>query len=136
MKRVILSLFVAVALMAALSETAKAGNFGFYGAFPQYGFSHGTSLYGLGRIPVPPYHALHPPVYYSQPIPRPYGHSPFAWRGGESQQINPEPSVMINPYFKPSEPKAKVEETRTARIIVNPFAVDDAEQLVGPANAR
>ncbi|MBN2024566.1 MAG: hypothetical protein JW809_17435 [Pirellulales bacterium] len=27
----------------------------------------------------PPYFAVHPPVYYSRPIARPYGWSPFPW---------------------------------------------------------
>lgn len=40
-----------------------------------------------------PYFALHPPVYYSYPVPRTYGYSPFAYP----------PSVMT-PEVAPSQP--------------------------------
>ena len=46
------------------------GWLGFYG-----------SPYSLGQIPVPPYFSLHPPVYYSQPVARSYGYSPYAYPG-------------------------------------------------------
>ncbi|MHB8900961.1 MAG: hypothetical protein ACYC6Y_19615, partial [Thermoguttaceae bacterium] len=29
-----------------------------------------SDLYNVGAIPRPPYFALHPPVYYSAPVPR------------------------------------------------------------------
>jgi hypothetical protein len=39
------------------------------------------TMYGLGLVPTPPYFALHPPVYYSCPVPRSYGYSPYAYPG-------------------------------------------------------
>ncbi len=47
--------------------------------------SYGCGIGGLYRsLDQPtemrvPYFAAHPPVYYSQPVPRTYGHSPFAY---------------------------------------------------------
>jgi len=47
-----------------------------------------------------PYFALHPPVYYSQPVGRPYGWSPFAYPGWvETPPVAPpQPMVIQNPY--------------------------------------
>src|SRR3954454_5104730 len=59
-----------------------------------------------------PYFALHPPVYYSCPVPRTYGYSPFAYPPGtmtpdvigESQ-----PVTINNPYVPATTPvKANV----------------------------
>jgi hypothetical protein len=60
-----------------------------------YGVS-GT-MYGLGLVPVPPYFALHPPVYYSVHVPRSYGYSPFAYPG-----CVPTPEVEMMSF--PGEP--------------------------------
>lgn len=89
-----------------------AGQNQFFGTFGLGGFQ-GTSittvfdLYRIGLIPVPPYFALHPPVYYSYPVPRPYGYSPFAYSGnvrtpaiiGEVVQ----PEVIRNPHVPSSQ---------------------------------
>src|SRR5262245_13412112 len=55
-----------------------------------------------------PYFALHPPVYYSYPVPRSYGYSPFAYPfGSPTPEIEwgppkvekkPEPKLMSNPH--------------------------------------
>mgnify|MGYP001050168337 CR=1 FL=1 len=47
-----------------------------------------------------PYFALHPPVYYSQPVGRPYGWSPFAYPGWVQTPMvaPPRPMVIQNPY--------------------------------------
>src|SRR5262245_53868287 len=65
------------------------------------------SLYGREHIP---YFALHPPVYYSYPLPRTYGYSPFAYPfGSPTPEIEfeapkpakkPEPKTMLNPHVK------------------------------------
>jgi hypothetical protein len=88
------------------------------------------SPYSLGQIPVPPYFALHPPVYYSQPVPRSYGYSPYAYPG---TMVTPEivqPQEIINPHVTPkaeseaeSAPAVEQETVTTAayQIIENPF---------------
>ena len=47
-----------------------------------------------------PYFALHPPVYYSLPVGRPYGWSPFAYPGWvETPRVAPpRPMVIQNPH--------------------------------------
>ena len=64
-------------------------------------------LYRIGLIPVPPYFALHPPVYYSYPVPRPYGYSPFAYSGNvrtpEIMGELIEPAIIRNPYVPNSQ---------------------------------
>lgn len=56
-----------------------------------------------------PYFALHPPVYYSAPVPRTYGYSPFAYPPGTmTPEIGcmVEPVTISNPYVPTSTPGA------------------------------
>lgn len=124
---------LAIGLLAA--ETASAQSpllFGYgYGNWGSYGDSGWRTL---------PYFAEHPPVYYSHPIPRPYGFSPYATPPfllpAELQVTQPQAEEIINPYFRPKSDDAEdsqegVEATgahrekhpRTAqrRVIVNPY---------------
>jgi hypothetical protein len=80
-----------------------------------------------------PYFALHPPVYYSYPVPRTYGYSPFAYPPGimtPDVVEQSKPVTIINPYVPSTKPAAS--ETKTDRsasttsspeplVIVNPF---------------
>ncbi|MFZ5832935.1 MAG: hypothetical protein ACOY3P_22840, partial [Planctomycetota bacterium] len=49
----------------------------------------------------PPYFTLNPPVYYSYPVPRTYGYSPYPYPPGT---VTPrvaersEPALVTNPY--------------------------------------
>ena len=81
-----------------------------------------------------PYFALHPPVYYSYPVPRTYGYSPFAYPG---YVMTPEiagpiqPLDIINPHVtpKPDDKPADAPADRAAKsqprvqplVVVNPF---------------
>src|SRR5436190_2059368 len=54
-----------------------------------------------------PYFALHPPVYYSQPVPRTYGYSPFAYPPGvmtPELDGEPQPVTINNPYVPAATP--------------------------------
>ena len=98
-----------------------------YSLLPGYGRA---GVYSTSRVPTPPYFALHPPVYYSYPVPRPYGYSPFAY-----------PEYMKTPAFKinkqqnirnPHVPKKAAEavptnQTTSTRgvMIINPFVRSD-----------
>ena len=113
-----------ISLAPCTAEAQGFGNFGGYGAGGFYG-----SYYGFPSIwqnsyngRVPPYFALHPPVYYSGQITRiPYGASPFANsanyspatgaccapRGGMpsvSQEVPPQ--IILNPYYKAPQGKS------------------------------
>ena len=77
---------------------------------------------------VPPYFAVHPPVYYSLPKPRPYGESPFAWYGGPYYRPPRGPMLVRNPMALPPlvspERKTPAPEEKTASVppvIYNPF---------------
>jgi len=118
---------VAVFAMAAtLTGEIKAEGFGGRTGLPWFGYGYSGSLYGLGRLPVPPYFAIHPPVYYSLPQARPYGQSPFAYSGDYHRPVKVVPRVMRNPHFEPIPLPAPVESTTetttsTVRVIKNPF---------------
>lgn len=71
------------------------------------------------------YHALHPPVYYSYPIPRTYGYSPFAYPPGTRtpEIAAPTPEVVPNPHV-PQKETVKPTANRLAHAplrIRNPF---------------
>jgi len=77
-----------------------------------------------------PYFAQHPPVYYSYPVPRPYGHLPYPylpaplpWSAGRQY-----PTAVLNSYVaaQPGRTMATGPE-----VMVNPYATakDAAEPL-------
>jgi len=94
-----------------------SGNFGYYNML--------WRLYNTGHVPVPPYFALQPPVYYSQPVARPYGYGPYAYpRWIETPQPKApaaKPAVVINPFVKPND---KPSDNSTAQMIFNPYVID------------
>lgn len=113
-------LLVAAALWAISAGTAEAQMGIAYGG--GYGFRMG--LYGLMNTEPPPYYALFPPVYYSYPVARPYGYSPFAYPPGT---MTPEPDRVVakevlNP-FVPRKPVSKptVRTASAPRELLNPF---------------
>ena len=98
-------------------------------------FTFGGTLgwpYGFYQDEHIPYFALHPPVYYSQPVPRPYGWSPFAYPPGVmTPNVACEPLTIENPHVEGTssrEPGVTRQSDRQARhvprIIDNPFVSD------------
>jgi hypothetical protein len=78
-----------------------------------------------------PYFALHPPVYYSYPVPRTYGYSPFAYPPSiMTPEVVGEPKAVeiVNPYV-PQKKSAEGETDRSAGtaaqprplVVINPF---------------
>lgn len=81
-----------------------------------------------------PFYALHPPVYYSYPVPRTYGYSPFAY---PPYVMTPEfaaasePLEIINPHVEGTEakPTKSTKSDRSAAtsarvkplVVMNPF---------------
>lgn len=118
------------------------GGYGYGGScghfFGDGGFSN---LYNQGFIPVPPYFALHPPVYYSVPVPRTYGYSPFPYPGAfrTPEFVIAEPEVIDNPHIEPDAPVEPAQEasTKTASlktetvplVVRNPFVKQPAVTL-------
>ncbi len=114
-----LTFLVVAAASLSLSSTALAGS---------YGYCAHYSLYGREYIP---YFSQHPPVYYSYPVPRPYGWSPYAYPPGvmtppAKMPQAVQPAVFRNPYvddaIKKPEPKGKTARVKP-RVIENPYYV-------------
>jgi hypothetical protein len=160
MKRQLVILFVLTAvLVSAPIKSADAvtggGRVG-GGHGVGRGVSHGVGRHGVGRgfglgfgggyddgcdfaelyrelLKNVPYFALHPPVYYSYPVPRTYGYSPFAYLPGvmtPDVMIDPQPLEIINPHVpstKSDKPAAKADTTAAASrqpeplVIINPY---------------
>jgi hypothetical protein len=93
-----------------------------------------------------PFYALHPPVYYSYPVPRTYGYSPFAY---PPYVMTPEfagasePLEIINPHVDSTEakPTKSTKSDRAAAtsarveplVVINPFvAPNQAVAQVDP----
>lgn len=142
-------LAAAVAAASVFAPTAQAqyggGGYGWGGGWP-YNFQSG--IYGRTNAYNLPYFSLHPPVYYSHVVPRPYGFSPFAAPPGmvpAEMQVMASPKMIENPHFKPDdkkpeEPKPADEKAGSAKatgrtasasqVIVNPFyRPDDAARI-------
>jgi hypothetical protein len=81
-----------------------------------------------------PYFALHPPVYYSYPVPRTYGYSPFAYPPHVMTPEfagAPQPLEIINPHVEGPEakPTNSTKPDRAAAtsarveplVVINPF---------------
>lgn len=161
MRRQLLALFALAAMLACVplnSASAVGGGHG-HGGHGGHGFGgrgiggrgigggiigFGGGDYGYGGWDVAelyrelyrnlPYFALHPPVYYSEPVPRTYGYSPFAYPPGTmTPEIVSEaqPVTINNPYapmttpakadVKPSDRSASTSPAPEPLVIVNPF---------------
>jgi hypothetical protein len=112
-----------LAVLLLASATAATAGDGWWGC-PYVGYA-GWADYGLESVP---FHALHPPVYYSYAVPRPYGHSPFAYPPGTptpevALPPQPQPQTMLNPFVPQASPTAaKPEQTAGLPLrIRNPF---------------
>jgi hypothetical protein len=107
------------------------GGYGGYGGCGDYGLGY---LYDILREEVPHFAAF-PPVYYSEPVPRTYGYSPFAYPPGV---MTPEiagpvqPLTISNPYAPASKPVASPTESNPDRsaeavpsvqplVVMNPY---------------
>lgn len=77
-----------------------------------------------------PYFAAHPPVYYSQPVPRTYGHSPFAYgpnaRTPDVAPCNSAPVEILNPYVE-SSAKSQAAKPQTTKKSTKGRTISDSE---------
>jgi hypothetical protein len=98
-----------------------------------HAFGRSGSLYGLGHLPVPPYYAVHPPVYYGQRYYRTYGESPFARPARSGRSFNVSVQLVTNPFVEQAAEELSVPEGTPAQkpevdqmavkpqMIVNPY---------------
>ncbi len=135
MKSQLMILLVMVAAAFAAAPTAQAQGYdGCNGGGWGWGYDMGA-LYNSLDYNVP-YFAAHPPVYYSYPVPRTYGYSPFAYppyvMTPEVEMGAAQPVEIINPYVPSSQQaEAKADQSAAAApqdnlqpqplVIINPF---------------
>jgi len=89
------------------------------------------STYAYEHIP---YFAQHPPVYYSYPVRRTYGHSPYAWLPvvtARAYRPCKAPVVLRNPYVAGVAAAAAGSELvqNSPLRIANPYVAAAAEEL-------
>lgn len=136
-------LLLAASLFAVglVGTSANAQSVGPYcsSGFPYAGWGgYFSSPYATGRIPTPPYFALHPPVYYSAPVARTYGYSPYAYPGSvrTPEIVAPQSAMIHNPYISPeSEQKIShqdtvVEAKPSPKMIQNPYVDQDKRTVL------
>ena len=127
-----LVLLAALACAAIDTSSAQAqhglrGGCGYGGGFGAYDVGR---LYGVLAQNVP-YYAAFPPVYYSAPVPRTYGYSPFAYLPGYATPDvveGPRAISISNPYVSPvpttdaQEKTDKVTQTKSPQplLVHNP----------------
>lgn len=135
----ILALALAFSAVEAEQANAQCG----YGG---YGYGCGAGhLYGVMAQNVPHFAAF-PPVYYSAPVARTYGYSPFAYPPGTMTPDLPSQPVaakeISNPFFRASNetesPQAeaveadKVTQSKVVAplVVVNPYVGSEALHTV------
>ena len=107
-----------------------------------YGFQH---FYHSDRQI--PYFAEFPPVYYSVPVPRTYGYSPYAYPSSvmtPEVEVAPTPETILNPHVAPpkapADGKKKAASNKTAmvhagpQVVLNPYV--DGSKPVAQASYR
>lgn len=123
----ILLLMIAALLAAAPNASAQCGNGGWGWGGYDLGYLYGTMAYNV------PHFAAFPPVYYSYPVPRTYGYSPFAYPPGtmtpEIEMGAEQPVTIENPYVPSTQNAAKATVDQSASsakqpqplVIINPY---------------
>ena len=114
-----------------------------------YGGGYGFGAWDMGRLygvmaDNVPYFAAFPPVYYSAPVPRTYGYSPFAYPPGvmtpDLVETVSEPQVIETPYVVPEstsegpamiapesvDQTTSVAPVRGPQVILNPYVTQSA----------
>lgn len=133
--RVFALLLSAVAFSATMQETASATGVAPYGTggFAYPGWFYQSSPYATGRIPTPPYFSIHPPVYYSAPVPRTYGYSPYAYPGTvrtPELEVSQKVAIIQNPFTSDKKNKKGMKTASSkARMIINPFVQSENTML-------
>jgi hypothetical protein len=136
-------LLILIALATALSTSTGAQAqicAGGYGCGYDYGYLYNSLDYNV------PYFAAHPPVYYSYPVPRTYGYSPFAYPPGVMTPDVAEESAPLeitNPYVPSTKQERSKDPTdQTAAqtgnrveplVIINPY-VSTKGSIAGLSN--
>ncbi|MGC4002447.1 MAG: hypothetical protein QM811_04615 [Pirellulales bacterium] len=111
---------IAIALACLFVGAAEASAQFPCGGFGGFGYG-GNYAYATSRADLPPFYAMYPPVYYSQPVARTYGYSPFAYPPGTMtpEIVQEIPQTIVNPHVKESS-APKVNNTTADRTVMAP----------------
>jgi hypothetical protein len=90
--------------------------FPFWGYVPTFDQQYWLDYYRI------PYFSKHPPVYYSYPVPRTYGYSPYAYPAGtRTPEIKPVGPIIQNKYV-PQNAAATLDRVTAAPLrLKNPY---------------
>jgi len=105
----------AFALMFAVAPAVAQAQYPIGARSGLYGLGGLRGLYGNGHFEKRPYFALNPPVYYSQPVARPYGYSPYALPPGVlpvEPRVTATPAAITNPFFTTGKAKQEKSSSR------------------------
>jgi len=132
---IVLGLGALAATLLVSAASAADGPFLSHAPCGYYGWYWGD-LYSFQAREATPYFAHHPPVYYSLPVPRTYGYTPFPYPPSvmTPEVLAPVPKVIENRYV-PRKAQEQPPADRTASgplRIVNPYVVQVAEQPAAP----
>lgn len=122
-RRVSLWIGCGVLLAASLQASEAAAQFG-PGGYGLGFFNYGSRPYAnVYRVP---YYAMYPPVYYSHPVARPYGYSPFAYPPGTlTPAVAPKVAAVEyqNPFTEPvTTPASPAENKQTSAPVMAPIS--------------
>jgi hypothetical protein len=142
MKRIMLIAAVLAIVALSYGSPAKAQS-PYCGGWGGCGVNFPYGLYG-SRVNDVPYFSMFPPVYYSLPVPRSYGWSPFAYPPGTMtpEVVSEKPQDMTNPYVpKKDSTPAKPTAARTAsywppmpQVLINPYV--QADGIISTASTQ
>jgi hypothetical protein len=136
---------LALAALVVWSASTASGQAPYCGGWGAgCGINYPYGLYG-SRVDEVPYFSMFPPVYYSVPVPRTYGWSPFAYPPGT---MTPEvtvdnPQEIINPYVpqnkdskpaKPTSARTAAFHVHTPQLLVNQYVA--AGGMAPPASTQ
>ena len=129
----ILVMALALSVASAGDAQAQCGVHGGYG-YGGYGFGFGFDVGRLYRVlgQNVPYYAAFPPVYYSAPIPRTYGYSPFAYPPGTPTPELGLPTVAAKEIVNPYVPASTVAETEEADKVTKGDSTPEPLAIVNP----
>ncbi len=132
------TLFVAALAVAAMAFALRSKEATAQGPFFGGGYGYGYGPFSVYSTESIPFYWRYSPVYYSLPVPRTYGYSPYAYPPGvRTPEVIIEPEVISNPYV-PQENTSADPSSRIAkgvRRIQNPFVPASTAAVVAEDTA-
>ena len=126
------SIFVTTLAVFALATASQCREARAGSPFLGGGYFGGIGDYSVYSTESIPFYWQYSPVYYSQPVPRTYGYSPYAYPPGvQTPEVVVEPELTINPYVPRKKSTAEATGRVASRVkrIQNPFVGTSASEV-------